>query len=90
VTSATAALRGNKGQHSHAAAMGGRHRLRQSLNVEIGVDPRDPPARVLRSAVVEPLIQAQDKRQSFRRNSSDGLGLIATERRSQAARDLEK
>ncbi len=34
VTSATAAFRGNKGQHSHAAAMGGRRLLCQSLNAE--------------------------------------------------------
>ncbi|MEM1140370.1 MAG: SDR family NAD(P)-dependent oxidoreductase [Pseudomonadota bacterium] len=34
VTSATAAVRGNKGQHSHAAAMGGRRLLCQSLNAE--------------------------------------------------------
>jgi NAD(P)-dependent dehydrogenase (short-subunit alcohol dehydrogenase family) len=34
VTSATAALRGNAGQHSHAAAMGGRRMLCQSLNAE--------------------------------------------------------
>ena len=32
VTSATAAVRGNKGQHSHAAAMGGRRMLCQTLN----------------------------------------------------------
>ncbi len=36
VTSATAAVRGNKGQHSHAAAMGGRRLLCQSLNAEFG------------------------------------------------------
>lgn len=36
VTSATAAVRGNKGQHSHAAAMGGRRMLCQSLNAEFG------------------------------------------------------
>lgn len=36
VTSATAAMRGNKGQHSHAAAMGGRRMLCQSLNAEFG------------------------------------------------------
>jgi NAD(P)-dependent dehydrogenase (short-subunit alcohol dehydrogenase family) len=36
VTSATAAVRGNKGQHSHAAAMGGRRMLCQSLNAELG------------------------------------------------------
>lgn len=34
VTSATAALRGNAGQHSHAAAMGGRRILCQSLNAQ--------------------------------------------------------
>ena len=36
VTSATAAVRGNGGQHSHAAAMGGRRMLCQSLNAEFG------------------------------------------------------
>ena len=36
VTSATAAVRGNTGQHSHAAAMGGRRMLCQSLNAEFG------------------------------------------------------
>ena len=36
VTSSTAAVRGNKGQHSHAAAMGGRRMLCQSLNAEFG------------------------------------------------------
>lgn len=34
VTSATAAMRGNAGQHSHAAAMGGRRLLCQSLSAE--------------------------------------------------------
>ena len=34
VTSATAAVRGNTGQHSHAAAMGGRRMLCQTLNAE--------------------------------------------------------
>lgn len=34
VTSATAAMRGNAGQHSHAAAMGGRRMLCQSLNAQ--------------------------------------------------------
>ncbi len=36
VTSATAAVRGNAGQHSHAAAMGGRRMLCQSLNAQFG------------------------------------------------------
>lgn len=34
VTSATAAMRGNAGQHSHTAAMAGRRMLCQSLNAE--------------------------------------------------------
>ncbi len=34
VTSSTAAVRGNSGQHAHAAAMGGRRMLCQSLNAE--------------------------------------------------------
>ena len=34
VTSATAAMRGNSGQHSHAAAMAGRRLLCQTLNAE--------------------------------------------------------
>ncbi len=34
VTSATAAMRGNPGQHSHAAAMAGRRLLCQTLNAE--------------------------------------------------------
>jgi NAD(P)-dependent dehydrogenase (short-subunit alcohol dehydrogenase family) len=36
VTSATSAVRGNAGQHSHASAMGGRRMLCQSLNAEFG------------------------------------------------------
>lgn len=36
VTSATAAVRGNAGQHAHAAAMGGRRMLCQTLNAEFG------------------------------------------------------
>lgn len=35
VTSATASVRGNAGQHSHAAAMGGRRMLCQTLNAEL-------------------------------------------------------
>ncbi len=35
VTSATAAMRGNAGQHSHAAAMAGRRMLCQTLNAEL-------------------------------------------------------
>ena len=36
VTSSTAAVRGNRGQHSHAAAMAGRRMLCQTLNAEFG------------------------------------------------------
>ena len=36
VTSSTASVRGNGGQHSHASAMGGRRMLCQSLNAEFG------------------------------------------------------
>lgn len=36
VTSSTAAVRGNAGQHSHAAAMAGRRMLCQTLNAEFG------------------------------------------------------
>jgi len=36
VTSSTSAVRGNAGQHSHAAAMGGRRMLCQTLNAEFG------------------------------------------------------
>ena len=36
VTSSTAAVRGNAGQHSHAAAMGARRMLCQTLNAEFG------------------------------------------------------
>lgn len=35
VTSATSAMRGNAGQHAHAAAIGGRRLLCQSLNAEL-------------------------------------------------------
>ncbi len=38
VTSATASVRGNSGQHSHAAAMAGRRLLCQSLNAEHAAD----------------------------------------------------
>ncbi len=38
VTSATAAMRGNSGQHSHAAAMAGRRLLCQTLNAEYAAE----------------------------------------------------
>lgn len=69
VTSATAAMRGNAGQHSHAAAMGGRRLLCQSLNAEYArqgihvvhvlidgaVDAPDTLGKMLGAAVFEEL-----------------------------------
>ncbi len=37
VTSATSAMRGNAGQHAHAAAIGGRRLLCQTLNAELSI-----------------------------------------------------
>ena len=37
VTSATSSMRGNAGQHAHAAAIGGRRLLCQSLNAELSI-----------------------------------------------------
>ncbi len=37
VTSATSAMRGNAGQHAHAAAIGGRRMLCQTLNAELAI-----------------------------------------------------
>ncbi len=37
VTSATSAMRGNAGQHAHAAAIGGRRMLCQTLNAELSI-----------------------------------------------------
>ena len=73
VTSATAAVRGNKGQHSHAAAMGGRRMLCQTLNAEFApsgihvahvlidgaVDAPDTLGKMLGSALFQQLREEQ-------------------------------
>ena len=55
VTSATAAMRGNKGQHSHAAAMAARRMLCQSLNAEFG-----PKGIHVAHIVVDGMVDAPD------------------------------
>ena len=55
VTSATAAMRGNKGQHSHAAAMAGRRMLCQTLNAEFG-----PKGIHVAHIVVDGMVDAPD------------------------------
>lgn len=73
VTSSTAAMRGNRGQHSHAAAMGGRRMLCQSLNAELApqnihvchiiidgaVEAPDTLGKLLGAEVYEKLLQAR-------------------------------
>ena len=55
VTSATAAMRGNKNQHSHAAAMGGRRMLCQTLNAEFS-----PKGIHVAHIVVDGMVDAPD------------------------------
>ena len=55
VTSATAAVRGNAGQHSHTAAMGGRRLLCQSLNAEFS-----PKGIHVAHVVVDGAVEAPD------------------------------
>ncbi|WP_435203398.1 SDR family NAD(P)-dependent oxidoreductase [Qipengyuania sp. 902] len=55
VTSSTAAVRGNAGQHSHAAAMGGRRMLCQTLNAEFA-----PQGVHLAHVVVDGSVDAPD------------------------------
>lgn len=55
VTSATAAMRGNAGQHAHAAAMGGRRLLCQSLNAEFA-----PQGIHVAHVVVDGMVDAPD------------------------------
>ena len=55
VTSATAAMRGNKNQHSHAAAMGGRRLLCQTLNAEFA-----PKGIHIAHIVVDGMVDAPD------------------------------
>lgn len=75
VTSSTAAVRGNAGQHAHAAAMGGRRMLCQSLNAEFGpkgvhvahilidgaVDAPDTLGKMLGSEVFQALRESRGK-----------------------------
>ena len=55
VTSATAAMRGNKNQHSHATAMGGRRMLCQTLNAEFA-----PKGIHVAHIVVDGMVDAPD------------------------------
>jgi len=55
VTSATSAMRGNKNQHSHAAAMGGRRMLCQTLNAEFA-----PKGIHVAHVVVDGMVDAPD------------------------------
>jgi len=55
VTSATAAVRGNSGQHSHAAAMAGRRMLCQTLNAEFS-----PQGIHVAHIVVDGMVDAPD------------------------------
>ena len=55
VTSATAAMRGNKNQHSHAPAMGGRRMLCQTLNDEFS-----PKGIHVAHIVVDGMVDAPD------------------------------
>lgn len=77
VTAATAAMRGNPGQHSHAAAMGGRRLLCQSLNAEYG-----PKGIHVAHLVVDGAVDAPDtlgkmlgpeRYQQLRETRGDGL-----------------
>ena len=55
VTSATAAMRGNKNQHSHATAMGGRRMLCQTLNAEFA-----PKGIHIAHIVIDGMVDAPD------------------------------
>ena len=55
VTSSTAAVRGNEQQHSHAAAMGGRRMLCQTLNAEFG-----PKGIHIAHVVIDGAVEAPD------------------------------
>ena len=73
VTSATAAVRGNQGQHSHAAAMGGRRMLCQSLNAELAAEGIHVAHVIIDGAVDAP----------------DTLGKMLGEERFQALREAK-
>jgi len=85
VTSATAAVRGNKGQHSHAAAMGGRRMLCQSLNAEFGPKGIHVAHIVIDGAVDAPdtlgkMLGAEKFQQLRESRSMDNDGLMLPEK----------
>lgn len=79
VTSATAAMRGNGGQHSHAAAMGGRRMLCQTLNAEFAAKGIHVAHILVDGAVDAPdtlgkmLGEAQFQKLRETRGAADGL-----------------
>ena len=84
VTSATSAVRGNAGQHSHAAAMGGRRMLCQSLNAQFASKGIHVAHIVIDGAVDAPdtlgkMLGAENfqKLRETRGNEHDGLMLPA-------------
>ncbi|MDA0789934.1 MAG: SDR family NAD(P)-dependent oxidoreductase [Proteobacteria bacterium] len=83
VTSSTAAMRGNKGQHSHSAAMGGRRMLCQSLNAEFASQGIHVAHIVVEGSVDAPdtlgkmLGEEQFKRLRETKGAEDGLMLPA-------------
>ncbi|MDP2129363.1 MAG: SDR family NAD(P)-dependent oxidoreductase [Erythrobacter sp.] len=68
VTSSTAAVRGNAGQHSHAAAMGGRRMLCQTLNAEFA-----PQGVHVAHVVVDGAIDAPDTLGKLLGDNFDGF-----------------
>ncbi len=88
VTSSTAAMRGNGGQHSHAAAMGGRRMLCQSLNAEFapnGIHVAhiviDGPANAPDALGKLPGVELFQALRESRDNEHDGLAVARPGRR---------
>ncbi len=84
VTSSTAAVRGNAGQHSHAAAMGGRRMLCQSLNAELSSKGVHIVHIVIDGAVDAPdtlgKLLGSERFQALRESQGQNDGLILPER----------
>jgi NAD(P)-dependent dehydrogenase (short-subunit alcohol dehydrogenase family) len=84
VTSSTAAVRGNGGQHSHAAAMGGRRMLCQSLNAEFGPKGIHVAHIIIDGAVDAPdtlgKMLGPEKFQELRDTRGEADGLMVPER----------
>ncbi len=80
VTSATAAVRGNAGQHSHAAAMGGRRMLCQALNAEFSAKGIHIAHILIDGAVDAPdtygKMLGQEKYQEIRETRGKASGLM--------------